>query len=621
MATWEDIFTSNNPAGGRMINVQSGVAGTDATPYTSDNPAGGRCINVNLVGGGVGTGFLQVAGGVISAALAQVEDNSASPVGSILYLSTINVEIRGTGVSTFSLNNGTNKVSFDYSGITGSNKILTIPNTSGTIALTSDIPTSSGLLKLAAPLDGTLRTVLDYAGTSSLLQLSTSRVSITGMTLGSVLFVGASSSITQDNSNFFWDNTNKFFGVGTPVPTSEVFVYSTSTAADRGISFRQDSSDGLGARINSIKSRANGIITSGDVLGRWAGWGYDSTGNKILMAQISMTSTGTIALGRIPTKMIFSTATDAASSVLTTALTLDSDQSASFTSNVKFTAADGTSYIQSAWQSATPAGVASNTTMWFDSTGRINWRLGTGGTSFIRTFDATGITANRTYTLPDASSTLAVLGLNQSFTGTQTFSVVALSGGQALYTSSGATVLQSNHAQTTAGTSIAFQSGLPITLTSGNRIGFEFFESFAPTSGTGTFDAIVFDGTINQTGGASGTSRGIYINPTFTTQPADFRGIEIAKGSVSFPYVAKTATYSILNNDYTIDCTSGTFTATLPTAVGCSGRIYVIKNSGTGVITIATTSAQTIDGASTQVLNTQYSSYTVQSNNANWVII
>lgn len=86
-------------------------------------------------------------------------------------------------------------------------------------------------------------------------------------------------------------------------------------------------------------------------------------------------------------------------------------------------------------------------------------------------------------------------------------------------------------------------------------------------------------------------------------------------------YVAKTANYTATISDYTINCTSGTFTVTLPTAVSITGRIYVIKNTGAGTITIATTSSQTIDGATTKTLNTQYSGYQVQSDGANWIII
>ena len=91
-------------------------------------------------------------------------------------------------------------------------------------------------------------------------------------------------------------------------------------------------------------------------------------------------------------------------------------------------------------------------------------------------------------------------------------------------------------------------------------------------------------------------------------------------GSFSAKYVAKTANYTATISDYTIDCTSGTFTVTLPTAVGITGRIYVIKNSGAGAITVATTSSQTIDGSTTYTLGTQYKYVVLQSNNSAWIV-
>lgn len=91
--------------------------------------------------------------------------------------------------------------------------------------------------------------------------------------------------------------------------------------------------------------------------------------------------------------------------------------------------------------------------------------------------------------------------------------------------------------------------------------------------------------------------------------------------SYAVAYIAKTANYTATISDCTIDCTSNTFTVTLPTAVGIGGRIYNIKNSGTGTITIATTSSQTIDGVTTKTLNVQYTGFQFQSDNANWKII
>lgn len=90
----------------------------------------------------------------------------------------------------------------------------------------------------------------------------------------------------------------------------------------------------------------------------------------------------------------------------------------------------------------------------------------------------------------------------------------------------------------------------------------------------------------------------------------------------SAPYVAKTANYTLVLSDYAVNCTSGTFTLTLPTAVGCANKMFVMKNSGAGLITIATTSSQTIDGnASGALVLYQYDALTVMSDGANWIIL
>lgn len=86
-------------------------------------------------------------------------------------------------------------------------------------------------------------------------------------------------------------------------------------------------------------------------------------------------------------------------------------------------------------------------------------------------------------------------------------------------------------------------------------------------------------------------------------------------------YIGVTANYTILTTDGTINVTGNSPTITLPTAVGVSGKIYRIKNSGTGTVTIATTSSQLIDGVTTKIINTQYSMFALQSNGANWIII
>jgi hypothetical protein len=91
-------------------------------------------------------------------------------------------------------------------------------------------------------------------------------------------------------------------------------------------------------------------------------------------------------------------------------------------------------------------------------------------------------------------------------------------------------------------------------------------------------------------------------------------------GGIIFPLVSVTSTYTVLSTDYFIECTSGTFTVTLPTAVGIGGKLYVIKNTGSGTITVATTSSQTIDGLSTISL-IQDESIEISSDGSNWTII
>lgn len=86
-------------------------------------------------------------------------------------------------------------------------------------------------------------------------------------------------------------------------------------------------------------------------------------------------------------------------------------------------------------------------------------------------------------------------------------------------------------------------------------------------------------------------------------------------------YTARTSTYTAATTDYFIDCTTGTFTVNLFTAVGNTGRILIIKNSGTGTITVDPNGSQTIDGATTQTLSTQWSRVHIISDGANWKII
>jgi len=81
-------------------------------------------------------------------------------------------------------------------------------------------------------------------------------------------------------------------------------------------------------------------------------------------------------------------------------------------------------------------------------------------------------------------------------------------------------------------------------------------------------------------------------------------------------------TYSATTTDNVILANpSATQTITLYTAVGNTGRTVTIKNISSQIVIIATTSAQTIDGASQRTLTTQYDGVTLVSDGSNWYII
>jgi hypothetical protein len=92
------------------------------------------------------------------------------------------------------------------------------------------------------------------------------------------------------------------------------------------------------------------------------------------------------------------------------------------------------------------------------------------------------------------------------------------------------------------------------------------------------------------------------------------------KNQSIFAYTAQTTTYNALASDYVIHCTSGTFTVNLPTAVGVQGKVYIVKNSGSGLITIDPNGTQTIDGALTYKIGGN-ESLKLMSTGANWITL
>lgn len=268
--------------------------------------------------------------------------------------------------------------------------------------------------------------------------------------------------------------------------------------------------------------------------------------------------------------------------------------------------------------------------------------VGTAGTT---TYGDAGITNGVAYTVGGSSNLVTVGGSSGNVTISST--------------GSGASVIKIQTSNATTGGITIGQTNL--TSTSLAKKNIVFTDNYTVASGSGTLIGIALEQVFNLTSTASGTQVGISINPTLTSLASGtYRGINIpysnssaygvyqsgsstnnvfvgktsigstttansnlqVTGSASFNYVAKTANYTLDATDHTVDCTANSFTLTLPTASGITGRIYRLHNSGTGTITVATTSSQTIDGAASGTITiNQYETVTVQSTGSNWIQI
>ena len=84
----------------------------------------------------------------------------------------------------------------------------------------------------------------------------------------------------------------------------------------------------------------------------------------------------------------------------------------------------------------------------------------------------------------------------------------------------------------------------------------------------------------------------------------------------------KSSDYTLTVDDHTIlaDCSNGNVTLTLPTAVGCAGRMYVIKriDATNNAANINAAGSEEIDGSTNPASVPGLSSIMIQSDNSGW---
>jgi hypothetical protein len=103
--------------------------------------------------------------------------------------------------------------------------------------------------------------------------------------------------------------------------------------------------------------------------------------------------------------------------------------------------------------------------------------------------------------------------------------------------------------------------------------------TFFPNSGNANATAFSYEGTINQTGTATGITRGIYINPTLTAA-ADFRAIETTNGKVIFGGTGNVLIGTTTDAGFKLDV-NGTARVKGTGATGSTYSLSVINSAST----------------------------------------
>ena len=113
--------------------------------------------------------------------------------------------------------------------------------------------------------------------------------------------------------------------------------------------------------------------------------------------------------------------------------------------------------------------------------------------------------------------------------------------------------------------------------------------------------------------------------PTHENGGVDALSLNGLSGTVLIPIVAKTGAYTATATDEVITCdaTSAAFTITLPAVAGITGKPYTIKktDSSGNIVTIDGNASETIDGATTYLLSSQYDTLPIVSDGSNWHIL
>lgn len=261
-------------------------------------------------------------------------------------------------------------------------------------------------------------------------------------------------------------------------------------------------------------------------------------------------------------------------------------------------------------------------------------------------FQLSGITSGqtRTITVPDASTTLVGTDTTQTLTGK------TLSGNTATNLVSGSGTLTLNTSGTITvpnGTDTLVGKNTTDTLTNKTLTSPTLTTPVLGTPSSGTLTSCTglplttgVTGVLPEANG--GTNQSTYAQGDILYASAANTLSKLAKGTsgqflkigstipewadvAAQSVTTKTTTYAATTSDDLIlcDASGGAFTVTLYAASGNSGRVLKLKKTDSSVnaVTIDGNSSETIDGATTTTLSTQYEIVTIICDGSNWHIV
>jgi hypothetical protein len=384
------------------------------------------------------------------------------------------------------------------------------PITGGLITTTGTI----GITQATTSTDGYLSST-DWTAFNS-------KFNLPSLTSGSVLFSNGT-TIAQDNANFFWDNTNKRLGIGTASPTTLLDIQPASgtpvlrVARTGGTDLRMGASTtSIGAVVGTYTDSPLNFYTnsltkvtinsSGDLLVGTGTSAFSSPGRGILQVNGAVNSILALTNNNVRAGYLYHNGSDL-----------------SVWNEVSGALIFGTNNVEGMRMLSSNRYIGIGTTaptarLQVTAPGALSTDIALKVRNSANTADLLSIAGNGNVTSLNGftiGSTLSAAGIFPSGVfGKETINI------------------RSSLIPADIGNDIIIQNGQGnVANLSSIRNLVQIGSGFNPTSGTGIYNFLQITATINQTGGANGVTRGLFINPALTSA-ADFRAIETTVGNV-----------------------------------------------------------------------------------------